>query len=315
MDHLEKDDMELKTDPGIGTRSLSKGRILTPSGNYNVVRKGMQYYDAYLFLVRVTWLKFLLILFAGFLACNSIFAIAYTLVGVDQLYGMERISFGRDFMHALYFSVQTFTTVGYGAMHPIGTGANLISIVNAFTGLMGFALATGLLFARFSRPGHSILFSKPAVIAPWEGGLTAFMFRIANLHNNKVIDVEADVMVTWVEQVQGRLARRFGRLDLTIEKITMFPVNWTIVHVIDEASPLYGKSPDELDEIGFEIIAHIKGYDETYAQMIHASHSYKSEDLRWGKKFKLMYEGHTNSIQLYLDQIDELVEAPIPPLV
>ena len=309
MDHLEKE--EMKTDPGFGTKSLSKARILTPSGNYNVVRKGMRYYDAYLFLVRVSWFKFLLILFTGFLAFNSIFAVLYTLVGVDQLHGIQRVSFGRDFLHALYFSVQTFTTVGYGAMHPTGTGANLISIVNAFTGLMGFALATGLLFARFSRPGHSVLFSDFGVIAPWGKDQTAFMFRIANLHNNKVIDVEADVLGTWLENVQGKLARRFARLDLTVDRITMFPVNWTIVHVIEEGSPMYRKSPGELDKIGFEIIAHIKGYDETYAQMIHASHSYKSSDLKWGKKFSLMYEGHKDSVELYLDQINDVVDAPL----
>jgi inward rectifier potassium channel len=302
---------ELIVDPGFGTKSITRGRIILRNGRYNVVRKGKKYYDAYLFLVGLPWLRFILILFVGFLILNSVFAIMYTIVGVEQLTGIVKTHSIKDFISALYFSVQTFTTVGYGAIHPQGLGANLISIVNAFTGLMGFALATGLLFARFSKPGNSILFSDIGVIAPWEDK-TAFMFRIANLHNNKVVDVEADVLVTWLEEVQGSLARRYSRIDLAIDKITMFPVNWTIVHVIDTDSPLYCKKSEELDAIGFEIIAHIKGYDETYAQMINASYSYKGKDIRWGKKFKLMYKNTKTHIDLRLDHINELIDAPLP---
>jgi inward rectifier potassium channel len=306
-----KEDDELIVDPGFGTKSITRGPIILPNGRYNVVRKGKKYYDAYLFLVGVPWLRFLLILFVGFLILNSVFAMFYTIIGVDQLSGIEKTHSLKDFLSALYFSVQTFTTVGYGAIHPQGVGANLISIVNAFTGLMGFALATGLLFARFSKPGNSILFSDIGVITPWEDK-TAYMFRIANLHNNKVVDVEADVLVTWLEKVQGSLARRYSRIDLTIDKITMFPVNWTIVHVIDADSPLYCKTSEELDAIGFEIIAHIKGYDETYAQMINASHSYKGKNIKWGKKFKLMYENTETHIELRLDHINELIDTPLP---
>lgn len=306
-----KEEHEFIVDPGFGTKSITRGRIILPNGRYNVVRKGKKYYDAYLFLVGVPWLRFILILFIGFLILNSVFAIMYTIVGVEQLSGVVKTHSIKDFLSALYFSVQTFTTVGYGAIYPQGTSANLISIVNAFTGLLGFALATGLLFARFSKPGNSILFSDIGVFAPWEDK-TAFMFRIANLHNNKVVDVEADVLVTWLEEVQGSLARRYTRIDLTIDKITMFPVNWTIVHVIDADSPLYCKTSEELDAIGFEIIAHIKGYDETYAQMINASYSYRGKDFKWGKKFRLMYENTKTHIELRLDHINKLIDAPLP---
>src|SRR5262245_52286735 len=170
---------------------------------------------------------------------------------------------GGRFSQAFFFSIQTFATIGYGQVGPNGIAANLIVTIEALVGMMYQALATGLLFGRFARPRADILFSRMAVVAPYNDGYS-LQFRIANLRRNEIIELEAQVLYSAMEpDGRGGTVRRYTRLALERNKVVFFPLSWTIVHPIDAASPLYGKSQGELRQTGAEILVLLSGIDET----------------------------------------------------
>ena len=185
-------------------------------------------------------------------------------IGLEQLSGVVSGSFMDDFAHAFFFSVQTFTTVGYGSISPNGIIANMVATIDALVGLLSFALATGLFFARFSKPKAQFLFSDLAIIAPYRDG-KSLQFRIANKRNNRIINLAANVNLTWISEQNGVKKRHFARLPLEISQITLFPLNWTIVHAINENSPLYEKSEEDMRRMEIEILALIVGYDESFS--------------------------------------------------
>ena len=171
---------------------------------------------------------------------------------------------------------------------------------------MSFALATGLFFARFSKPEAQIIYSKNALITPFKKG-TAFQFRIANLRNNKIINLEAKVNMTWVEEIDGLKRRRFSSLNLERDKIFLFPLNWTIVHSISKESPLYGKSMTELSKMQTEFLILVEGYDETFAQIVHTNNSYTWDEIIWDVRFETMYRPEKGKTFLELDKIHHFV--------
>jgi inward rectifier potassium channel len=172
-----------------------------------------------------------------------------------------------DFSVAFFFSVHTLTTVGYGDVYPLGMPANILAAFEAGLGLMGFALATGLLFARFSRPNAQLIFSDRMVIAPYGKGLS-LQFRIANRRHNVLTDVQADMMLMTVEQdSQGQLRRNFVELKLERKKVFFLALTWTVVHPMDESSPLWGKTAADLERLQAEVLILIKGYDDIFTQV------------------------------------------------
>jgi len=171
---------------------------------------------------------------------------------------------------------------------PQGLAANLIVTVEALTGLLGFALVTGLLFARFSRPFAKILFSDQAVVAPYQGG-TALMFRIANARKNQLIDVNLTVSLGRWETVDGREVRRFHELGLERRKVVFFPLHWVVVHPIDEKSPLSGVTEERFRASDAEVLILLTAVDETFAQTVHTRSSYKALEVVWGARFADMF--------------------------
>src|SRR5262249_9746259 len=149
------------------------------------------------------------------------------------------------FLRAFFFSIHTLATIGYGTITPVGVPANVIVSIESFIGLFGLALCTSLLFARFSRPTAKILFSRQAIIAPYQG-IKAFEFRIANMRRSQIIELEAKVLFARFEDVGGRQLRRFYPMKLERERVVFFPLSWTIVHPIDEESPFYGMTDADL---------------------------------------------------------------------
>ena len=171
------------------------------------------------------------------------------------------------------------TTVGYGAVYPHGAAANVLAAVEAAFGLTGFAFATGLLFARFSRPSAKLVFSDGMVVAPYRD-ITSLQFRIANQRRNVLMEVHADMMLMTVEQgLDGQLKRNFAVLSLERKKVFFLALTWTVVHPIDENSPLWGKSRDD-----------------TFSQVVHARYSYRWDEIEWSAKFVPAFypapEGH-----------------------
>lgn len=261
----------------------SRRRFLNRDGSFNVARRGLRLGSSlslYHLLLTTTWTRFMALIAGSYLALNGVFAVAFLLCGPQALVGGGETGFARAF----FFSVETFSTIGYGNVGPAGMAANLVVTVEALVGLLWLALATGLLFARFSRPTARVLFSRTAVIAPYRG-MKAFEFRIANARSSQLIEVNATVMFARFEDAGGRPVRRFYNLPLERSAVVFFPLSWTIVHPIDDASPLKDLTRDDLRRSDGEFLVLLSGVEETFAQRVHARSSYKWDEIVWDAKF------------------------------
>ncbi|HZF41762.1 MAG TPA: ion channel, partial [Blastocatellia bacterium] len=215
---------------------------------------------------------------------NLLFAAAYMLCGQGALSVPVHSGINSHFLQAFFFSIHTLATIGYGTISPIGVAANIIVSIESFIGLFGLALCTSLLFARFSRPTAKILFSDRAVIAPYRD-ITAFEFRIANARRNQIVELEAKALFARFEEMDGRPLRRFYPLKLERDRVVFFPLSWTIVHPIDEASPFYGMSAEDLRQTRGEFLVLLTGFDETFSQIVNARSSYMAEEVVWNARF------------------------------
>jgi inward rectifier potassium channel len=235
--------------------------------------------DLYHRLLTARWSTFFAVMAAVYVLFNLGFALLYRLQP-----GSIANAAPDSFADPFFFSVQTMATIGYGDMRPATLYANLLVSVEVLLGLAGFALATGIIFARFSRPTARVMFSKVAVVTRYEGKPT-LMFRAANQRLNRIIEAQVNVNLARNEvTVEGVAMRRFYELKLERARSPLFVLTWTVMHVIDEASPLHGAGRDSLMREGAEIIVSIAGIDETLSQTIHARHLYAAEDIQWGRR-------------------------------
>ncbi len=284
---------DARGDFGFGSRVAqhSARRLLNRDGSFNVVREGLPFHRSlslYHALLTTTWPRFFLLVAGGYFATNLVFALAYYLCGPHALDGWHTgTSFAR-YEDAFFFSVQTLATIGYGRMTPNGVLVNLLVTVEALVGLMGFALATGLLFARFSRPTARLVFSRRAVVAPFHGK-TALMFRVANLRSSQLSEVSAIVSLSRLQQTPAGRVRRFHELALDRSKVLFLPLHWVVVHPIDEESPLFGLDEDAFRGSEAEVLILVKGNDEAFAQTVHARSSYRADEIVWGARFADMF--------------------------
>lgn len=294
-------------DPGLTTQfSGELRRTINADGSFNVKRTGLRWRDAnpYLVLIDTTWPRFLLVVLAAFLAINLIFASLYLTIGIQNLKGLE--SDMGPFANAFFFSVHTLTTVGYGNVYPEGPWANVISSLEAATGLMVFAVATGLLYGRFSRPSARIVYSKNAIIAPYQDG-TSLQFRVANARSNTLMNMEAKVLLMTVDRTDGELRRSFVNLPLERPQLYFFAITWTIVHPIDASSPFFGKTREDLARLSAEILILIQGFDDTFSQEVHSRYSYRHDELVWGAKFTPSFiVDAKGGLVVQVDRIDEM---------
>ena len=275
------------------------GRLLNRDGSFNVVRQGLHpltSLSAYHYLLTVTWTKFILWVCLAYVGANALFAAGYVLCGPEALRGVDGVVPASPYFTAFFFSVETLATIGYGNVAPNGLAANLLMTFEALTGLLAFALASGLVFARFSRPVAWIIYSRRALIAPYRDH-SAFMFRIVNGRSNQLIEVNAKVSVSLGRDGE----RRFHDLPLEREKVVLFPLSWTIVHPIDETSPLWGLSEQDLRDLDAEFFVVLEAIDETFAQQVHSRTSYKPSEIVWGAKFSDVFirrDGHALGIDI-----------------
>jgi inward rectifier potassium channel len=277
-------------DPGFGEKfGKQTKRLINQDGSFNVKREnaGLNPKDIYHFLVNLTWTSFFLIIIAGYLLVNLLFGSVYFFLGVENLRNTLSNTPLSNFFNAYFFSVQTFTTVGYGGIVPDSFSANIVASIEALTGLLSFALATGLLYGRFSRPSARILFSRNAVIAPYRG-IRALMLRVANLRNNDLIEVEANLLAVFVDH--DKHSRKYYGMKLERKSVYFFPLSWTVVHPIDEDSPFYNKSVEELKNLRTEILIQVKAFDDTFSQTVHTRYSYTIDEIIWNAKFKPAFE-------------------------
>src|SRR5262249_33054753 len=240
-------------------------------------------------MLTLSWPGFFAVVSVLYLLFNIVFAEAFLLCGPDALAGPGSDMLGGHFSRAFFFSVQTFATIGYGQIGPNGLAANSVVTVEALVGVMSQALATGLLFARFARPTASILFSRQAIVAPYAGG-RSLQFRIANRRRNQIMELEAQVLFTLMQPDEsGRLVRRYHLLALERNRVTFLPLSWTIVHPIDDRSPLAGRTVDDLRRDAAEVLVLLSGTDETFEQTVHARTSYRADEIVWDARFSPMF--------------------------
>lgn len=274
-------------DLGLGLKA-GPGRGVNKDGSFNVRRMGMprfRPYELYHHLLTMPVGRFFALVMAGYFLTNALFAALYLAVGMEHFARPGGDAFIDRALDAFFFSAQTLTTVGYGHISPHGALASSIAALESLLGLLSFALATGLLYGRFSRPEACLRFSREGVIGPYREH-TGFMFRLVNMRSNQLIEVEATVSLSMDDPDTG--GRRFFMLTLERNKIHLFPSSWTVVHPIDENSPLAGLSEADLLKARAEFIVLIKAFDDTFSQTIYARTSYTAEEVRWGMRFSPM---------------------------
>jgi inward rectifier potassium channel len=292
-------------DTGFGASATNQARqFIKKDGSYNVTRTGADFFEQfnpYHDLIAFSWTKFNLLVLATYLAMNLIFTIIYWSIGVEHLGGIIAISPIEKFMEAFFFSCQTFSTVGYGRVNPQGYLTSAIASLESLIGLMSFALATGLIYGRFSRPNIKVLSSKNAIIAPYKEG-KALMFRIVNARKNPLIELDVTLMASFFTAENPTI--QFVPLKLERNAITSLALSWTIVHPIDEESPLFNLSQSDFEEIDLKLLFFIKAFDESYSQTVHTRLGYTNNDIAWNKKFVPMYkrsdDGGTTLLELKL---------------
>lgn len=278
-------------DPGFGSKYTNRaGRLINTDGTFNIKKTGIgtNIRDTYHSLINMTWTKFLFLSLMVIFVINILFALTYVAIGVEHLHGDKEGDMLNNILQAFYFSFQTFTTVGYGHIVPTGVVANLVAFLESTTGLMVFAIITGLLYGRFSKPSMRLMYSKNAIIAPFREGW-AMMFRVTNIRKSLLIDMKAEVSISIRDVLKGDNKRVYYRLPLQLNTINFFPGSWTIVHPIDEESPFSKIDLTRLEEEDFEIIIQLKGFDETFGQTVHSHSSYLSNELVVGAKFRPAY--------------------------
>lgn len=274
-------------DFGIGAAAAqaSRRRLLERSGRFNVGRVGLGFFEswsAYHWLLELTWPRFLLAVAGAFLAANTVFATGYYLLGPGTLAVPGDDPLRHDFLQAFFFSVETLATIGYGHISPRGLGANIILTIETMAGLLGLAIVTGLVFARFARPAAAIRFSDLAVIAPYRGG-RGFMFRVANTRRSELFEVQARVSVSLLKGEGG--TREFHELSLERDEVVFFPMSWTIVHPIGPDSPLAGLDQQALAARDAEFLVYLKAFDDAFSQTVHARASYKPPEVICDARF------------------------------
>lgn len=298
---------EQGNDPGTGTRFNTDSRLVNRDGSYNVKRRGglPAIRDVYHYMVNVSWWKFNGIIILIFLLINIFYASLYALFDEGCVSGtpFEEGPF-TNFLRCFYFSVQTMTTIGYGNLYPACHGTQMVASVEALTGLMCLAVMTGVFYGRFSKPVSRLIFSKNALISPFKDG-KAFMFRFANYRNDVLMHLQATLLYSCNKKNEsGEIIRVYYRMPLQFDTIQAMPLSWTLVHVIDDKSPFWNKTINDMLEESMEVLIQIKAFDETYHADVHARYSYSANELVENARFAKTFETDTDgSVLLDLNNI------------
>ena len=291
-------------DTGFGTSSYG-GRFINRDGSYNLRKDGASFFDRFSMfhtMLNMPTVKFISVISFYFLSVNLLYTGIYWLIGTGGFNGIIAVTKWQQFKELFFFSTETFTTVGYGRVNPVAGGANLVAAVESLSGLTSFAVVTGLIYGRFSKPKSHIAFSDYALIAPYQDK-TAFMFRIASYKDNhNLTDVVIKVNLALQVQENDKTAYKFYELPLERSRVDTLMMNWTVVHPIDDNSPLLGLAPEDYKSSDVELYVQIKGYDDVYSTIVIQRTSYIYDEIKFNAKFVPMYheseDGKTTILEL-----------------
>ena len=291
------DSMPLRSDEdrdlgfGAVVAGQSRQRLLNPDGSFNVHRTGLSKVttvNLYHTLLSMGWPSFLLLVLGFYFLNNIVFGFLYAVLGDGAIVDISEQQITNPFLLGFFFSVQTFATIGFGMIHPLGVLPNLLVTIESYYSMLVHALITGLVFARFARPTAKIIFSDVAVIAPYRGA-EGLMLRLVNGRSSQLIEVRAQVLFARFVNENGKAVKRFDFLPLERQKVTFFPLSWTIVHPIDDESPLKGLTQSDYAATDAEFLILLTAIDETFSQTVHARSSYKPNQIKCGYRFVNIY--------------------------
>ena len=308
---------QINNETGLGTNSaLGGGRFFNKDGVANVEVRGLHFWqrlNLYHTMLSMKRWKFLASIMLFFILINILFASLYLLIGIEHLNGLVANSLGEKFGEAFFFSAQTFTTVGYGRINPIGFITSFVASLEALTGLMSFALATGLLYGRFARPRSFIKYSKNALFSPFKDGV-ALMFRMVPYTKNYLVNVEVRVTMAMKTMEDGVMKNKFFNVPLDIAKASTMTANWTLVHPINEESPIYQFSKEDMANAEVELLVFVEGFDESFSNTVISKASYTFEEFIFGAKFVPMYHPNETNDKtiLHLDRLDLFAPVDLP---
>ncbi len=273
-------------DPGTGlSASTKQRRIMNKDGNFNIIHtnRAFSFRDIYGFLLDTTWVNFFGFIFLIYLAFNLVFGAIYFKIGVESL-GISSKDFISDFLNSFYFSAQTFTTIGYGFLAPKTLFTSGISAIEGFIGLLFFAFASGLFYGRFSRPKPNLSFTNHCIVKNHNEG-RALMFKLIHKDIHVAMNVNLEVVMALKTIQNEKTMYTYFPLPVERNRITMLPYSWTVVHQIDENSPLLNYTNEQLNKLDAELLVLVNYYDETFSQQVYQRHSYTFDEIQIDKTF------------------------------
>ena len=243
-----------------------------------VVGASRVYGDWYHVFLRTTWSALIAFISGAYLLINFVFALLFLAVG-----GVANARHG-SLVDAFYFSVQTMGTIGYGAMYPASNAANNLVVAESVVSLVVTALATGLVFAKFARPIGRVAFSRFAVIAPMDG-VPTLMVRVGNERGNSIVEAQARLaLMRTMRTLEGQIFYKLFDLPLVRDRSPAVTRSWTVQHLINETSPLFGATPESLAADDAELLVTLAGTDDTSYQPVYARRGYEQQDILWGAR-------------------------------
>lgn len=305
-------------DTGFGVNPASVGeRFINKDGTFNLEKRGLPIWkrtSVYYNMLNLPRWKFALALLSFYILINLVFTCLYLLAGFQQLQGFISSSFSGKLLELFFFSTETFTTVGYGRVNPIGPFAHSVAALESMSGFLSFAIVTGLMYGRFSKPRAYISFSDNALISPY-GSQRALMFRlVAYKNNHHITDADIKVNVGMIVNEDGQQFYRFFNLSLERLRVDTLSMNWTVVHVIDENSPLFGLTAEDRKNADVEAYVLLRGFDDVYSSVVQRRTSYTYHEIVEGAKFVPMYhesdDGKTTILDV--DKLNDFVKVDLP---
>lgn len=273
------------------TKDVS-GRFINKDGSYNLQKEGMPFFKRFsLFqdMLNLPLWKFIAVIFLFYLCINILFTFIYLVIGPQQLTGIVNGSYWKTVREIFYFSTQAFTTVGYGRVNPIGDAANIVSSIEALTGFLSLAIATGLIYGRFSKPKSYLVFSNHALVSPFKDG-HGLMFRFAAFKDkHSLTDVEIKVNTGLLLLDGEKPVYKYFSLDLERTRVESMPMSWTVVHPIDENSPFNGFSEADMKNADVELYVMLRGFDDVYSNYVQQRTSYTFDEIFFKRKFIPMF--------------------------